>query len=134
MAEPSQPPPGRAGQSDLIRRLGERRARHRQRSWLYRLGVVVLGFLLVGAGIVLSGPGVPGPGFVVIALGLGLLALEFTWAERLLARVVEQAERAKERASRTTRGEKILSGVAATVVLAAVVVVAILYDIPYLPV
>ncbi len=94
----------------------------------------MLGFLLVGAGIVLSGPGVPGPGFVVIALGLGLLALEFTWAERLLARVVEQAERAKERASRTTRGEKILSGVAATVVLAAVVVVAILYDIPYLPV
>ena len=49
---------------------------------MHRAGVVLLGGVIVLAGIVLSGPGVPGPGFLVILIGLGFLALEFDRAER----------------------------------------------------
>ena len=125
---------GEGTESDLLRRLEERRARHRERGRLYRLAVVVVGFLLVVAGIVLSGPGVPGPGFLVIALGLALLALEFTWAERLLTRVVEKAERARARAAEASPRQKLVSVLTGAVVAAAVVLVILLYDVPYLPI
>jgi uncharacterized membrane protein len=39
------------------------------------------GFLLLIAGIVLALPGVPGPGIVVVLLGLALLSRHFVWAE-----------------------------------------------------
>ena len=34
----------------------------------------------------------PGPGIPLVAVGLGLLALEFRWAERALARALRHAE------------------------------------------
>ena len=120
--------------SDWAGRLAERRRRHRQRSKLYRAGVVVLGALIPLSGVVLSGPGVPGPGFLVIPLGLSLLALEFRWAERLLVRALDYAERQKRRAREASRTQKILSAVAVAVTVAAFVVAAILWDIPLLPV
>ena len=73
--------------------------RHKQRHIVHRAGVVVAGVLLVLAGIVMSGPGVPGPGIATILLGLGLLALEFERAERLLARAIVWGE-ARRRARR----------------------------------
>lgn len=120
--------------SHLIERLEERRERHLQRNRAYRAAVVVAGFFLILAGIVLSGPGVPGPGFLVILIGLGLLALEFTWAARLLERAIDYGERAKERAEQTSTTQKVLAGVATAVAIAAFVAAAILYDIPLLPV
>ena len=132
MAEPSQPPPGEAGPSDLIRRLEERRERHRQRSKPYRIAVVVAGFLITLAGLIMTGP-VPGPGLLVIPIGLALRALEFAWAERLLERAVVYAEDARRKASEASRAQKVLSGLATAVAIAAVVAVVILYDIPYLP-
>lgn len=121
-------------QSQLIERLQERKERHRQRNRVYRAGIVVIGFLIVAAGIFLSGPGVPGPGFVVILLGLGLLALEFVWAERLLERAIIWGDRAKERAERTSRGQRIVTGALTTLAVAGSVAAAILWDIPLLPV
>lgn len=118
----------------LIERLEERRERHLQRSRLYRAAVVLAGFVLILAGIVLSGPGVPGPGFLVILIGLGLLALEFAWAARTLERAVEYGERAKERAERASPWQRVLGGVVAALALGAFVAAAILYDIPLLPV
>jgi len=49
-------------------------------SW--RVGVAVVGLLIVAGGVVLLP--LPGPGWVVIFLGLGLWATEFAWAARLL--------------------------------------------------
>ena len=50
-----------------------------------RIAVAVVGGTLVVIGIVMIVA--PGPAFVVIPLGLGVLAIEFTWARRWLERV-----------------------------------------------
>lgn len=49
----------------------------------YRVGVGVVGSAIVVVGVVLLPA--PGPGWLIIFVGLGVLASEFTWAERLLA-------------------------------------------------
>lgn len=48
-----------------------------------RLGRFVLGLVLLLAGAVLSLPLVPGPGLLLVVLGLGFLSHEFEWARRL---------------------------------------------------
>ena len=48
-----------------------------------RVGRIVVGLVLVLAGFVLSLPLVPGPGLLVMAIGVGLLSHEFEWARRL---------------------------------------------------
>jgi Putative transmembrane protein (PGPGW) len=45
---------------------------------------VTTGFVLLIIGGLLSLPGVPGPGLLVIALGLWLLSDHFVWARRTL--------------------------------------------------
>lgn len=60
----------------------DRLRRHRLLDQFYRLGVA-----LVGAGVVVIGLVLvpfPGPGWVVVFVGLGILATEFVWARRLL--------------------------------------------------
>ena len=42
----------------------------------------------------------PGPGVLVCGIGLGLLALEFRWAERLLIRVADKSAAVLERLRR----------------------------------
>lgn len=63
----------------------------RTRRWVKILG----GFVLLTVGVVMLIT--PGPGWLVIALGLGLLAAEFVWARRLLLRLNEQATRVRNR-------------------------------------
>jgi uncharacterized protein (TIGR02611 family) len=48
----------------------------------YRIGVGVIGGLIVVLGLALVP--LPGPGWLVVFVGLGILATEFAWAERLL--------------------------------------------------
>jgi len=48
----------------------------------YRIGVGVVGFLVLVAGIIMIP--FPGPGWLVVIAGLAILATEFAWAERLL--------------------------------------------------
>lgn len=45
----------------------------RSRGPLFRFGQITLGIILVLAGIVMSGPGIPGPGLIVIVAGLNLI-------------------------------------------------------------
>ena len=56
-----------------------------------RLIVGVVGFTILLIGIALLV--LPGPAFIVIPIGLGLLATEFVWARRLLRKVKRQIQR-----------------------------------------
>jgi uncharacterized protein (TIGR02611 family) len=119
---------------ELLIKLRERKERHKQRSFPHRVAIVIVGVLIVLAGGVLSGPGVAGPGIAVILIGLGFLALEFDWAERLLERAIIWGDRAKDRAEQTSTGQRILAAVAGALAVAAFVVAAVLWDIPLLPI
>jgi uncharacterized protein (TIGR02611 family) len=119
---------------ELLIKLQERKERHKRRHVLHRVAVVLLGMFLVLAGIVMSGPGVPGPGIATIIIGLAFLALEFDRAERLLERVIVWGERAAERAEQTTPRQRIAAAVAGLIALAAFAFAAIRYDIPLVPV
>jgi uncharacterized protein (TIGR02611 family) len=55
---------------------------------------IVAGFTLLLAGVVMIVT--PGPGWLVIFLGLSLLAAEFIWARRLMDRMKRQGERVRE--------------------------------------
>jgi uncharacterized protein (TIGR02611 family) len=51
---------------------------------IWRISIGVIGLLIVVVGAILLP--LPGPGWLIIFLGLGLWATEFRWAARLLAR------------------------------------------------
>ena len=71
-----------------------RRADIRQRRTLnlvYRIIVGIVGALVVVAGIVAIP--YPGPGWLVVFAGLGILASEFSWARRLLRFVKTRYDR-----------------------------------------
>jgi cation:H+ antiporter len=61
-----------------------------RRNVVVRLATIVAGFALLIAGIVMMI--LPGPGVAAIIVGLGLLARELTWAERLLEYVKKRAK------------------------------------------
>jgi hypothetical protein len=52
-----------------------------------RASRLVLGAVLILFGAVLALPLVPGPGVVIMFIGLGVLGTEFEWARRLQARL-----------------------------------------------
>jgi uncharacterized protein (TIGR02611 family) len=119
---------------ELLVKLRERKERHKQRHILHRIAIVIVGVLIVLAGGALSAPGVPGPGIAVILIGLGFLALEFDWAERVLERAITWADRAKDRAEETSTKQRVLAGIAGALVVGAFAVAAVLWDIPLLPI
>ena len=55
-----------------------------------RIAVTVVGFTVLAIGIAMIA--LPGPAFIVIPVGLGILGLEFAWARRWLKTVKEKAE------------------------------------------
>ena len=59
-----------------------------------RIFRIVSGFTLLLVGVVMIIT--PGPGWLVIFLGLGLLAAEFVWARRLMDRIKQEGGRIKE--------------------------------------
>lgn len=69
-----------------------------------RIIVAVVGFTVLLIGIALLV--LPGPAFIVIPLGLAILATEFVWAKRLLKKVKERFEKAKENISKSEGGSK----------------------------
>ena len=115
----------------LVERLEARRATHHQRSRLYRIGFTTLGMLILLGGVVMLVT--PGPAFVLIPIGLAMLALEFTWAERLLEKSLQQAQIAQEKAANTTTLQRVLGVLAGLAALAACIAGILLWDIPLLP-
>jgi uncharacterized protein (TIGR02611 family) len=65
-------------------RFGLRRfvARNRGLEVAYRVGVAIIGFAIIVAGLALIP--LPGPGWLIVFAGLAVLSTEFAWAERLL--------------------------------------------------
>jgi uncharacterized protein (TIGR02611 family) len=51
-------------------------------NFAYRMAVGVVGFAVLAVGIVTIP--YPGPGWLIVFVGLGILATEFRWAQRLL--------------------------------------------------
>jgi len=59
-----------------------------------RVFLIIAGFTLLLAGVIMLVT--PGPGLLVIFLGLGLLAAEFVWARRLMDRMRREGERVRD--------------------------------------
>lgn len=79
----------------LVARLDEWAHQGQGRAIIVKIVVTVLGPLIVLAGVAMTV--LPGPGLVVMALGLALLALEYDWARRallLLGRTLSDARQA----------------------------------------
>jgi len=115
----------------LIEKLEARRATHRERGRLFRIGFGVAGALVLLGGIVMLVT--PGPAFVLIPIGLAMLSLEFVWAEQLLERSLEQAQIAEEKAVQATRTQRILGAIATLLAIGACVLAVLWWDIPLLP-
>lgn len=116
----------------LVERLESRREEHLQRGRLYRFVFALAGAIVLLGGVVMLVT--PGPAFVLIPIGLAMLALEFTWAERMLERSLEQAQVAKERAAQTSRMQRVFGVIAGTLAVAAAVTAQIQWDLlPFLP-
>ena len=122
-----------AGEKTRIERLRERKEKHKQRGKVYRAMWVVLGGIVILVGLALSRPGIPGPGLLLVAVGLGMLALEFDRAERLLEKVLLRLERLSERAQRASRRHKVIAAALVTGVIAAAIVAVVVWGIPFVP-
>ncbi len=123
--------PGRR-EPKFVTKLRAQREQHRGRSRVVRVLWVLVGFTLLLAGLAMLVT--PGPAFVIIPIGLAILSLEFRWAETMLEKSLEQADRAAQRAAETSRTQRVLAAVATALGVAAVAVWAIWGDIPLLPV
>jgi len=110
----------------------ERREKHLERNRIVRVVVAIFGFLVVLAGLAMLV--LPGPGLLVIAIGLGILALEFVWAERLLERTVDKMEEAADTVKRSSRKERALGVALLALAAGGLVAAAVLWDLPLLPV
>jgi uncharacterized protein (TIGR02611 family) len=83
----------------------------------YRVGVALVGLAMVLLGFVLVP--FPGPGWLVVFLGLGILATEFAWAERLLDYARRQLRRWTDWLRRQKLAARLLLGAGALALLVA---------------
>lgn len=113
-----------------IKALRRRKERHKRRSKVYRVPFALAGVLIIVAGLALSVPGIPGPGLLIIAVGLGMLALEFDRAERLLERILDAVEDARER---TSTWQQVTLGVVGLAAAIGYAVAVFVFEIPVLP-
>ncbi|HLD74847.1 MAG TPA: PGPGW domain-containing protein [Bdellovibrionota bacterium] len=56
-----------------------------------RFVIFIVGMSVIIVGIVMFVPLVPGPGFIIIPLGLAILATEFVWAKIMLKKLKEKS-------------------------------------------
>jgi uncharacterized protein (TIGR02611 family) len=66
---------------------------------LWRISITIIGVVVIIAGIILLP--LPGPGWVVIFAGLGILSTEYDWARRLLRAAKAKAAQLAAKARRT---------------------------------
>jgi uncharacterized protein (TIGR02611 family) len=115
----------------FVEEVRERRERHRQRSRIVRTAVALAGFVVVLAGLAMIP--LPGPGLLIVAAGLAILALEFAWAERWLERTIEQVDAAGDKVRRASRAQQVILVLLVVLAVAAVITLAYAWDLPFLP-
>ena len=115
----------------VIERVRARQRRHRQRTLFVRVPFAIGGFGVLLLGVIMLFT--PGPGWALIIFGLGLLALEFTWAERLLERVLHRVGQVSDEVigGSPVRRAAVLALGAATVV--GLLAWSLFGDIPIIP-
>lgn len=86
---------------------------------IWRIGITAVGVLVIVVGVILLP--LPGPGWLIIFAGLGLLATEYPWAARLLAWARRHATRSTRWAARQHGAVRVLLVVATLIFLAALV-------------
>jgi len=94
------------------------------------VGIVGTAVALVGVVMLVT----PGPAFVLIPLGLAILATEFEWAHRWLEKAKDKARAAKERAEavdpKVRRRRLLLTALAVAAVIGAVAVLVAAFGWP----
>ncbi len=123
--------PGGPPKPKIVQRLQAQRAKHKSRGVPFRVATAVAGFLVVALGI-LALP-FPGPGWLIIFIGLAVLSLEFTWAGRALDWLLEQVARFQQRVQRASPGERLAMVLVLVVIAAAILAWAYFGDIPLIP-
>jgi uncharacterized protein (TIGR02611 family) len=99
----------------------KRIAAHRSLDHGYRVGVGIVGALIVAFGLVTIP--LPGPGWLTVIAGLFVLATEFLWAERLLEFTKGHVKRWTDWVTAQPIWVRILLGVATAAFVYGVVVV-----------
>jgi uncharacterized protein (TIGR02611 family) len=117
-----------AAKPPLIERLRAQRETHKNRTLIERVGLVIVGFTVLLAGLAMMV--LPGPALAVIPIGLAILSLEFAWAARLLDVALEQAEKARATAKETTKTQRIVVAVATVLAVAAIAAAVLVWGIP----
>ncbi len=115
-----------------LRRLHDRLHRNRVTGLITKIVVTVIGVAIIGAGLVMLVA--PGPGIVGIIVGLGVLSLEYQWAERWMqamkAKAQEAAERARQLDPAVRRRRLALTFLAVVVVVGGAAAYVSVYDWP----
>jgi uncharacterized protein (TIGR02611 family) len=104
------------------------RRRRRVTIWARKAGVALGGGLILAAGIAMIP--LPGPGWLVVVLGLWVLSLEFSWAERLLEPIKDKVIEAAHAAA-SNRWGTVLSVLSACGIIVAGIVWATWDRVPY---
>ncbi|MEV6304030.1 TIGR02611 family protein [Actinoplanes sp. NPDC051861] len=84
-----------------------------------KIGIGVVGGLVVAIGIVLIP--FPGPGWAIVILGLAILAIEFVWAKNLLAFTKRHVQSWTHWVGRQSLGVRAVIGVLGVIFISAVV-------------
>jgi uncharacterized protein (TIGR02611 family) len=119
MADAEAPPSGRFARLQAFRARVQR-TRAGRLGW--RIGVTFLGVVVIAGGIVLLP--LPGPGWLIIFAGLGILATEYEWARRLLRFARAKVSEWASWVSNQSRLVQALVGLAGFILLAALVAAA----------
>jgi uncharacterized protein (TIGR02611 family) len=90
---------------------------------VWRLLIAVLGTLVIAAGVVMLVT--PGPGWLMIFLGIGIWATEFSWAQSVLSYVQRQVRKWTAWLARQPRWLLVTVGVIALIAVAIVIWLAV---------
>jgi uncharacterized protein (TIGR02611 family) len=104
-----------------VRRLAAFRSRVRAMPGgrlIWRLAVTLVGAVVIAIGIVLLP--LPGPGWLIIFAGLGILSTEYVWAQRLLGWVRNRARRWTQWAATRPLWVRIAAGLLTLIVIAGI--------------
>ena len=58
-----------------------------------RVARITAGVVVLLAGLIMAIPGVPGPGLLVIFIGLSILAVDFVWAHNLKMKIRDHTKK-----------------------------------------